>query len=271
MWIGSVAIMARIEKHAPGSFCWVELGTSDINAAGEFYSSLLTWTVKDVSSGQMHYAILQLDGADAAGLYGLMPEQLQAGVPPHWMIYVAVEDADATAAKAGALGARVLMGPANAMDAGRFAVIQDPQGAIIGIWQPITHTGSQVGELNYRHCWSELGTTDSEAAREFYSTLFGWGVHTQNLGGFAYHTWLNQGAPGGGMYQLTAGMAGVPPHWMVYFSVPDCDRTAARAAEQGGTVRVPPADIPNVGRFSLLADPQGALFSVIQLKMPAGN
>ncbi|MCX6624921.1 MAG: VOC family protein [Acidobacteria bacterium] len=261
--------MANIEKHAPGSFCWAELGTTDVRAGGDFYSSLLTWGVKDVSSGDMQYSILELDGAAAAGLYGLMPEQLQLGVPPNWMIYVAVEDADATAAKATELGARVFVGPENAMDAGRFAIIQDPQGAIFGIWQPIQHIGSQVGGLNYRQCWSELGTTDSVAALDFYSKLFGWGVHTQEMGGcFTYHTWLNQGTPGGGMYQLTAEMAGVPPHWMVYFSVPDCDGTAAKAAELGGTVRVPPTDIPGVGRFSLLVDPQGAVFSVIQLKMP---
>ncbi len=263
--------MAKIEKHAPGSFCWAELGTTDIQGAGNFYSSLFPWTVNDVSSGQMHYFILQYEGDNAAGMYGLMPDQLQQGVPPHWLLYVSVEDVDAVAEKARELGAKVLMGPANAMDAGRFAAIQDPQGAVLGLWQPLKHQGSQVGSVNFRHCWSELGTTDADGAREFYTGLFGWGTHPQPMGAFIYDTWMNQGTPAGGMYQLTPEMKGVPPHWLVYFSVPDCDAAAARAAELGATIRVPPCDIPNVGRFAVFTDPQGAAFSVIHLKMPEAN
>jgi hypothetical protein len=261
--------MSKIESHPPGEFCWVELGTTDLDAGRDFYTKLLNWTVRDGSMGGMTYYIFQSQGNDAAGAYTLMKEQTEQGVPPHWLPYVAVMDVKESAARAAELGGKILGGPCDVGEQGSFAVIRDPQGATFSVWQAGRHIGSQAGDVNFRHCWTELATTDAQAAKEFYTRLFDWGVHTQPMANMDYTTWLNQGRPNGGMLQMNEQWAGVPPHWMVYFSVPDCDDAAKLARELGGTVKCEPFDIPGVGRMSVLADPQGALFSVINLKMPA--
>ena len=194
-----------------------------------------------------------------------MEEQRRQGVPPHWMVYVAVAGADAADARARELGARVVAGPLDVADQGRMAVLQDPQGAHFALWEARGHSGNRANDLNYRHCWSELATTDAAGAREFYTRLFGWTTHEQDIGGVPYTTWLNGGAPGGGMLQMTREWGNIPPHWMLYFSVPSCDTSAEQVRELAGGVKAPPNDIPGVGRFAVVSDPQGAVFSLIQL------
>ena len=256
--------MATIEKHAPGSFCWAELGTTDPAAATRFYGEIFKWEGMPAPGS---YIMLRSNGNDAAGLYGLSQEERQRGVPPHWMAYVAVENADETAARAAALGGKVVAGPFDVMDLGRMAVLQDPQQAFLSVWQAKSYAGSRAGDVNYRHCWSELATNDTSKAKAFYTSLFGWTTHEQDMGGMVYTTWLNQGAPAGGMLQIAPEWGNVPPNWMLYFSVPSCDDAAAKATVLGGRICVPPRDIPGVGRFSVVSDPQGAAFSIIQLAM----
>jgi uncharacterized protein len=257
--------MARIEKHAPGSFCWAELGTTDPDAAKKFYTELFGWTSVDHLMGEgSYYTIFQLHGDDAAGLYGLNRRQVEAGVAPHWIPHVAVSSADEITARARDLGAHILAGPMDVFEAGRMAVVQDPQGAQLCIWQAKNHIGSRLGDLNNRHCWTELATPDAPAAKDFYTRLFGWTAHVQDWAGEPYTTWMNQGTPVGGMIEMSQARRGVPPHWMVYFSVPSCDERAAWVASVGGSIKVQPADIPNVGRFCVAGDPQGASFSMIQ-------
>lgn len=256
--------MATIEAHAPGSFCWAELAAADPPAAQRFYGEVLKWEGVAAPGG---YTMLRSDGDDAAGLHRLAEERRQQGVLPHWRVYVAVADADETAARAAQLGGRAVSAPFDVMDLGRIAVLQDPQGAQFGIWQAKAHPGSRAGGVNFRHCWSELATTSAAEAKPFYTRLFGWTVHEQDMGGFVYTTWVNQGAPAGGMLQMTAEWGDSPPGWMVYFSVPSCDDAAAKVAALGGRIHVRPRDIPGVGRFAVLADPQGAVFALIQLAM----
>ncbi|HMG36588.1 MAG TPA: VOC family protein [Blastocatellia bacterium] len=257
--------MPEVSGHAPGSFCWFELGTSDQEAAKKFYSALFGWDPQDTQAGPgMIYTLLKLNGKDVAALYQLT-EQYHKGVPPHWLNYVAVSDADEAAAKVKSLGGNVLLEPFEVMDLGRMAMFQDPQGATLAIWQAKLHSGSGiVGELNTQ-CWSELATSDTDKALEFYTKLFGWTVKTGDSSGMVYYEWSNQGNPIGGMYKLTPEMAGVPPHWLPYFRVADCDGIANKAKSLGGNLIVPPTDIPNVGRFSYIQDPQSAAFAIIHL------
>jgi predicted enzyme related to lactoylglutathione lyase len=148
------------------------------------------------------------------------------------------------------------------MDYGRMAVIQDPEGAILSIWQPMTHIGVQrVGEPNTL-CWCELSTRDAGRAGKFYTGLFGWKLKTSDP---AYHEIERGSEPIGGIRPLDGNMAGVPPHWGIYFQVDDCDAAAAKARDLGGKVCFGPTDIEKVGRFAAIQDPQGAAFSVIQL------
>src|SRR5262249_54952304 len=209
--------MPEVSGHAPGSFCWFELGTSDQQAAKKFYSALFGWEAHDTDAGPgMTYTLLKIGGRDVAALYQLT-EEYHKGVPPHWMNYVAVSDADQAAEKVKSLGGQVAMGPFDVMDLGRMVLFQDPQGAHLAMWQAKSHPGAViVGEMN-THCWSELATTDTDKAKEFYTKLFGWTAKTSESPGMQYTEWGNNGTEIGGMYKITEEMQGMPPNWIPYF------------------------------------------------------
>jgi predicted enzyme related to lactoylglutathione lyase len=259
--------MPEKTSHAPGSFCWAELGTTDSSAAKPFYAGLFGWEIEDKPMGpDFPYTFLKWDGKEIGALYQLTAEQLQMGVPPHWLLYIACADADATAAKATALGGTVLMGPGDVPEAGRFAIIKDPQGAVFGIWQAIQHVGLLVRGEDNTLTWTELATSDRVKAREFYCGLFGYGLKISQMGPVEYTEFQVDGGSIGGMLEMNEEWPpGIPPHWMAYYQVADCDASAAKATELGAAIRVPPTDIPTVGRFAVIADPQGAAFSIIKL------
>lgn len=257
--------MTEVTRHEPGSFSWVELATSDPAAARSFYTALFGWTTADTPMGpgpDAVYTRLQLSGKDIGALYKMMKEQAEQGVPPNWLCYVTVASADDTAQKAKDLGATVLAGPFDVEDYGRMAMLQDPEGAVFAVWQPRKHIGIQRVEEVGAPCWCELSTRDAAKAGKFYAGLFGWGLKTSDP---AYHEILRGTAPIGGIMPMPPEMEGVPPHWGVYFQVADCDATAAKAKALGGQICFGPHDIPKVGRFAVIQDPQGAVFSVIRL------
>jgi len=146
--------MPNIDKHPPGAFCWIELATSDQKAAKDFYCSLFGWSASDMPMGPGDfYTMFKLDGRDSGAAYTLRPDQRAQGVPPHWMIYIAVESADQTAARAAELGAKVFAPPFDVYDAGRMAVLQDPTGAVFSIWQPKKNTGIGIAGVHGALCW----------------------------------------------------------------------------------------------------------------------
>ena len=261
--------MPEFSKHAPGTFCWVELATTNQAAAKTFYGSLFGWAPEDVPMGPGEtYTLLKVAGKDVAALYTMMKEQRDQGVPPNWLPYVSVESADASAEKARSLGGTLLMGAFDVMDIGRMAVVQDPQGAVLAVWQPKSHIGFRLAGDPGTFCWPELQTTDPSAAGRFYSGLFGWTPKTGSGGGMEYTEWVHGGNPMGGMMQIAKEWGPVPPHWLVYFAVSDCDAATGKAKSLGGSLTVPPMDIPNVGRFSVISDPQGAVFALFKPTMP---
>lgn len=253
-------------KHPAGAFCWFELGTSDRNAATEFYTKLFDWNHVDMPlPGDMGvYTMLRLGDKEIGALYELGAQQ--AGAPPHWMPYVAVNSADEMAAKAAALGGEVIVPAFDVMDAGRMAVFKDPTGAILSMWEPKTHFGVDLANAPGSACWAELATRDTASAKAFYPGLFGWTTKDSDF--MAYTEWSNGGQPIGGMMLMEgAQFEGVPPHWLTYFAVEDCDATSSQAQSLGANLIVPPTDIPNTGRFSVIQDRQGAVFAVIKLTM----
>lgn len=264
--------MPEVTSHEPGSFCWIELNTSDPAAAKTFYTNLFGWDAEDTPAGpDMVYTMLRVKGADVGAMCGLQPEQKAHGVPPHWMTYVAVESADDAAAKAASLGGTVLAGAFDVMDVGRMAIIQDPTGATFCLWQAKANIGFKLVGDPGAFGWDELWTTDPSKAAEFYAGLFGWtaqesGADAPAPGG--YTEWKLGGKSIGGMLKIVPEMGPVPPNWLPYFMVEDCDATADKAAASGGKLMVPPQDIPNVGRFSVIQDPQGAGFAIIKLTGP---
>ncbi|HJU84589.1 MAG TPA: VOC family protein [Holophagaceae bacterium] len=246
-------------------FIWPEVSTTDAGRAAAFYGALLGWTDNPVMDGGYH--LMFKDGMDAAGLYQLMPEQLARGVKPRWLNYVGVASADAAAARAKELGGTVPNEPFDVPGVGRMAVIQDPTGATFCVWQDLGHGGSKAQGLG-AHCWTELASTDRDKALAFYEGLFGWTrMPGDTKDGFDY---AELAAPGEsqpciGAYQIGPEMGPMPSQWMNYFEVADCDATAAQAQSLGGSLFVPPTDIPDVGRFCVIADPMGAAFAVVKL------
>jgi len=258
--------MQETPQYAPGTFCWVELGTSNGNAGKKFYSELFSWDTEDYPTGpNMVYTMLRLDGKDVGGLYQLTDEMTSQGVPPHWLSYVSANNADETAAKVKEQGGALIKEPFDVMDIGRMAVVQDPTGAVFAIWQPLKHQGAGIVNVPNSFCWNELATKDTKRAGEFYSNLFGWGKKVQQMGPMTYTSFMNGERPAGGMYEPPPEMGNVPPHWLVYFAVDDCDAKAAKASKLGGKTLTPPMDIPGTGRFAVIQDPQGAAFGIIKL------
>lgn len=259
--------LAETAEYKPGTFCWVELATSDDQAAKSFYTQLFGWDFTDNPMGpDAVYTILKLDGKDVGGLFKLMPDMVAEGVPPHWLSYVSVDNIDESAEKAKAAGGTLLKEPFDVATLGKMAVVQDPTGAVFALWQAGTHEGSGIYNVPGSFCWNELGTTDTAKAGDFYAGLFGWERDTQNFGPMEYTMFKNGDRGAGGMYQITPEMGPVPPHWLVYFAVDDCDAKVQQATELGAKVMKPAEDIPGVGRFSILLDPQNAVFAIIKLE-----
>jgi predicted enzyme related to lactoylglutathione lyase len=265
------ARMQESPEYAPGTFCWVELGTTDGEGAKKFYTELFGWTFEDKPIGPGGvYTMLFQDGKDVGALYEMPAEMRSLGVPPHWLSYVSVASADESAAKAKSLGATLMKEPFDVFTVGRMAVIQDPTGAVFALWQPGTHKGASLVNVPNSLCWNELATPDTEKAGDFYTGLFGWGKKVQDLGPMTYTSFINGERPAGGMYTPPPEMGELPPHWLLYFAVDDCDSKVTKANELGANTLSPPMDIPGIGRFSILQDPQGAAFAIVRLTNSPG-
>jgi len=248
----------------PGTFCWVELGTTQPEAAKNFYKELFGWDYFDTEAGpNMIYTIIKLNGKEVGGLYELGDNMLVAGVPPHWMNYISVANADDATAQAAAAGGMVMKGPFDVGPAGRMSVIQDPTGPVFALWQAKDTPGSGVhGEVG-SFCWQELGTKDTQKAKDFYTTLFGWA--TEQFPGPMEYTVFKNGDQGvAGMYQITPEMGPIPPHWLTYFAVADCDAAVQKTIELGGSILKPAEHYPGVGRFAILRDSASAVFAVLK-------
>ena len=141
--------MSHIDSHPPGSFCWLELATSDQAAAKSFYSSLFGWTPADSPLGpDAVYTIFKLEGRDAAAAYTMFPEQRSHGVPPNWMLYVSVANADDAVKRAKADGGTVLKDAFDVGESGRMAVLQDPTGAVFSVWQANKSQGIGIAHVD---------------------------------------------------------------------------------------------------------------------------
>ncbi|HEX3795700.1 MAG TPA: VOC family protein [Acidimicrobiales bacterium] len=250
------------ESYGNGIPSWVDVGAADVDGSRAFYSGLFGWNAPEGPAEAGGYTVCDLGGKTVAGI----GPNMSPGAPPHWTTYVNVDSADETIAKVEANGGTVFMPPMDVMEAGRMAIFADPSGAAIGLWQPGQHTGAQVVNEPGTYCWSELMTTDLAGAKSFYNAVFGWGSETQGPEGpGGYTEWKLEGRSIGGMLPKPPEMpADVPSHWGVYFAVADTDAAVGQAQELGGSVHVPPMDI-QPGRFSMLADPDGAMFYVLAL------
>ncbi len=258
--------MTVMDTYAPGTFCWADLGTPDARAATRFYTELFGWQAEDRPVGpDSFYTMFSVGRWSVAALYqqDVQPDQT---APPHWLSYVSVEGAGPTAQRARELGGTVLMEAFDVLDVGRMAVIRDPIGAVVALWEPRRHIGAGlVGEPG-TPCWNELVTGDPESAVTFYAALLEWQCQSHPMGTSTY-TYCRRGESfAGGMRPIDPLDGPARPHWLRYFAVEDCEAAAARAASLGGRVLLAPTEVPEVGRFAVIEDPQGAVFAVIELR-----
>lgn len=251
-----------------GSFVWYDHLTKDAEAAIAFYSEVVGWKTQPFMEGG-HYVMWVGSQGPLGGVMTLPENAVEMGAPPHWMGHVQVDDVDATAALTKKLGGKVYNEPTDIPEVGRFAVIADPQGAVISVFKPARamelHDTSQEGEI----CWNELLTRDSVAAFEFYSALFGWKiVQEMDMGPMGTYRLFGMGETRiGGMMSTPEG-APMPPMWMVYAGIADLDAAIERATKQGAKLMNGPMDIPGGARFAQLKDPQGAAFGLHQGPKP---
>lgn len=257
--------MANIDKHPAGSFCWFELATTDQAAAKKFYTSLFGWAVEDSPMGpDDFYSMFKLSGRDTGAAYTMRKEQRAQGVPPHWMVYIAAASADDTVNKAAQIGGTVLAPAFDVMDVGRMAVLQDPTGAIFSVWQPKSHVGTTVAEVDNTFCWADLSTPDPERAGKFYSGLFSWEMMKDPKDTSGYTHIKNGEDFIGGIPPATHRNPNAPPHWLVYVKVGSVEAATAKAGQLGGKVLMPPRKMENVGTWSIIADPQGAVLALFK-------
>jgi predicted enzyme related to lactoylglutathione lyase len=275
--------MPERDGYIPGVPCWVDTSQPDPDKAVGFYADLFGWQFEDVLPGDApgSYHIARIGGGDVAAV-GSIPE----GAPPvaEWNTYVWVDSADAAAAAARAAGGQA-MEPFDVMDAGRMAVVTDPEGATFCVWEARAHRGARVvnehGALNF----NDLATRDLDRAEAFYGALFGWkalnlpsgvmwalpgyGDHLEEAMPGLRDQMAAMGAPDGfvdvvaAVTPIAAEDGSTPAHWGVTFGCDDIDATAARAAELGGDVVSGPVDAPWT-RVAVIRDPQGATFTAGQ-------
>ncbi len=252
--------MGERTEYTPGTFCWVDLATTDQGAAKTFYSGLFGWEAQDMPVGEgTYYSMMRLDGKNVAAIAPQPSQQREAGAPPLWNSYVSVQSADATAARAKELGANVHAPPFDVMQAGRMAVIQDPQGAYFMAWEPRETFGAALVNAPGALVWNELGSPDLDASTAFYGGLFGWKIVPFEGSAEPYLSVKNGEANNGGIRSLTPPDA--PPNWLVYFGVEDIEDALPRVRELGGGTLAGPIDI-QMATIAVVRDPQGAVFAL---------
>lgn len=255
-----------VTKYPQGTFCWADVASKDVSATKTFMTSLLGWTAEDMPTGQpgMDYTMFSLQGKYVAGASAMPPGMEQ--FPSMWNNFVSVDDLDATVQQAQSTGATITLPAMDVLDSGRMTGIQDPTGARLFLWQPGNHIGAGLVNTVGAMSWNELYTSDVSASMQFYSTLFGW-TFAPSVENSEYQVIYNNGRPNGGILQITAEMAPMPPMWMVYFSIENAAATIEKVSALGGSVHMS-RDVPQ-GTIVMISDPSGASFIGIQLSVPA--
>lgn len=250
-----------------GRFLWYELMTTDVETAVDFYSGLIGWTTQAWEGGDQPYTMWMSGDAPVGGVMELPADAAAAGAPPHWLAYIGTPDLDATVARAGELGANVIVPTMDISEVGRMTILGDPQGAVFAAYQPANEQPPEGPPAVGRFSWHELITSDREAGWAFYSELFGWDtVEEMDMGEAGiYHVY---GRPGGAPL---GGIMNRPPDappvsaWTLYVRIPDCDAAVEAVKAAGGQLLIGPMEVPGGDRIAQFLDPQGAVFAVHEM------
>ncbi len=254
--------MPEVTQHAPGMPSYIDLSTTDPAAAQSFYAELFGWEFdEEPTDTGTTYINARLGGKATAGLMEQPADMREMGMPPCWNSYVTVDDADAAVKRAEEAGGSVMQPAFDVMGAGRMAVLADPTGGVICIWEPKAGVGAELINEPGTLCWNELITADPAAASAFYEKVFGWQAEDLAMGDANYTMYLLDGQAIAGA--MNPPMEGMSPHWGIYINVEDTDAVVDKARSLGAQVMAEPMDTPP-GRMAALVDPQGAAFMVIE-------
>ncbi|MCT4352476.1 VOC family protein [Streptomyces sp. Je 1-79] len=252
--------MTEATRRTPGTPSWVSLMVHGLDATQEFYGALFGWEFAPGPQQLGPYVRALLDGQEVAGIGQLPPDR---HLPVAWTTYLATDDADETAEAIRCCGGTVAVGPLDAGDAGRLAICSDPVGAVFGVWQAGIHHGTAAAGPPGTPVWNELLTYETSAVGKFYRTVFRYEAEPVVSADFDYLTLHLDGRPVAALQGLgTALPRDRGAHWLTYFEVTDTDAAARLVTELGGHVLRPPRE-GSAGRVALVADPEGAVFSIV--------
>lgn len=258
--------MTKYDSYLPGQFCWIDLAALDMAKAEEFYTGLFGWKTQRVDTeGGPPYANFMLGESIVAGLGELNDEMRAQGIPPMWNSYISVDNVDKCAEKTVELGGQVAVPPMDVLHFGRLAFIQDKTGGMVGLWQPGDHIGATEVNSPNCFCWNEFATRDLAGACEFFEKLLGWSFTNNAYSPAPYmviHCGENQN---GGIIEMGEQWPeNIPPHWSVYFTAASIEDSTKKLTGLGGKMHHGPFETP-VGPMAICADPQGAMFNLIEL------
>ncbi|MFA1540846.1 VOC family protein [Actinomadura monticuli] len=250
--------------HVLGTPFWVEIASPDVDASRRFYGELFGWYAYTLTIGEYgDYVVFTLRDINGPGV-GSMQRLADDTQAPSWSCYFYTADLEATLDDVRSAGGDTLMDPVNVAQMGNAALCSDTQGAEFALWEPLEPDLVPVAGEPGTMCWAELAARDIQAARRFYGAVFGWKAVDRDYYGAVYTDWEVDGWPAAGMVAMDERWPpDYPAHWIPYFQVADCDASAALAVELGARIRVPPSDVQN-GRFSILTDPTGVRFAVLE-------
>ena len=242
-----------------GKFVWHEQVSSDPKQAETFYTQLFGWGTEVFQPGEIDYTMI----ASGGQTHGGFSKAMEGAPPPHWLGHVRVEDLDKTIEKAKSAGGRLAAGPFEMSEVGRMGILVDPQGAFIAAYQPLGEGSTSEGVF----VWDELGTTDVNGAQRFYEHVFGWTTKDMGEEYGGYRIFERGDAQIGGL--MVNQDPSIPARWTPYVAVEDPDASCKNAKKLGAEIVVEPMDIPNIGRFAIVKDPQGAVFGIIRGDSPS--
>jgi predicted enzyme related to lactoylglutathione lyase len=258
--------MKVVTEYPDGVFNWVDLMTPDPAGAKAFYGGLFGWDFDDrpIDGGGV-YTMALIEGKSVAGMGEMSPEMQAQGVPPIWSSYIKHNDVDSVAAKVTEAGGTLMMPPMDVMEEGRMAMFQDSAGATVGVWQPKDHIGAELVNMPNTLVWNELQTRDTEGTKVFFGKVLGWTYDTDPNG---YILCKAGDRIQAGIIQMDESWGEVPNNWAVYFMVADLDTAVAKVKDLGGNILVPPTSAGEMGKFSVVQDPQGGAFTIMQFDGP---
>lgn len=260
--------MFKVTKYPHGTFSWADCSSTNAAISKNFYMDIMGWDKDEIPMGEgATYTMFKTDGENVAALAQMRPEMIAMNIPSFWLSYITVDDVDAVAAKVTGLGGSLTAEPFDVFDSGRMAIVQDPTGAEVGLWQAKNHIGASLVNKVGAMTWNELVTKDLEAAKTFYAGLLGWDY--SQVEGSGYHIIMNKGRMNGGMMTMPdpAQAAGIPANWGVYFTVASLETTMAKVQALGGKIMMPPQS-GGGGQFIMTQDSAGAMVAFIETQTP---